>query len=103
MTRYLCSELVVLKRGETDTIVNLEEIWSDGAAIEMDDGVEIGKQVELVCQENRLAGKIAGAEKHEFGWRIELKFLPATRWSPEVFRPQHMIDPDDLPGKKSPA
>jgi hypothetical protein len=103
MTRYLCSELVMLKRDVTQTVVNLEEIWSDGASIEMDDGIEIGKQIDLVCGENQLTGTVARAEKHEFGWRIELQFLPGSRWTPEMFRPGHMLDPNDLTGKKSEA
>jgi hypothetical protein len=103
MTRYLCSELVVLKRDGADTVVNLEEIWSDGASIEMDEGIELGKQIDLVCGENHLTGSVANAEQHEFGWRIELKFLPGSQWSPEMFRPGHMLDPNDLLGKKSEA
>jgi hypothetical protein len=103
MTRYLCSALVTLKRDSNETVVNLEEIWSEGAAVEMDDAVEIGRQVELVCGETCLIATVVSAGKHEFGWRMELKFLPDSLWSPELFRPEHMLDPNDLLGKKSTA
>ena len=100
MTRYLCSELVVLKYDGAETTVNLEEIWDDGAAIEMDNGVAAGQKVELLCGETRLPAKITLAAKHDFGWRVEMQFAPGTKWTPEVFRPQHMLDPQDLMGRK---
>jgi hypothetical protein len=98
--RYLCSELVALKREAVETVVNLEEIWDDGAAIEMDDGMVVGQIVQLKCGDSVFPAKVTLAAKHEFGWRVEMEFASGTKWSPEVFRPQHMLDPQELLGKK---
>jgi hypothetical protein len=99
--RYLCSELVVLKHDSSETTVNLEEIWENGAAIEMDNGMAVGEKVELLCGETRLAGKITLAAKHDFGWRVELGFAPGVKWTAELFQPQHMLNPQELKGKKA--
>jgi hypothetical protein len=102
--RYLCSELVALKRHAGETTVNLEEIWEDGAAIEMDEAAEgeidVGQKVELLCGETRLPGKITLAAKHDFGWRVELAFAPGIKWTAALFQPQHMLNPQELLGKK---
>jgi hypothetical protein len=102
VSRYLCSELVVLKQDAMQTVVNLEEIWSDGAALESDDPLAIGIAVELECGENRFKGTVVSATQHEFGWWIELSFSPETPWNPEIFRPGHMVDPETLKGEKVP-
>lgn len=99
--RYLCSELVVLKRGTTDSTVNLEEIWPDGAAIETDNALATGETVELKCGENRFPATITLVAKHEFGCRVEMEFARGVTWSPDVFHPQHMLDPQSLLAKKA--
>ncbi len=100
MSRYLCSELVVLKCDAAQTVVNLEEIWSNGAALESDDPIPVGAAVELECGESRFAATVSTAKQHEFGWWIELDFSPETPWKPEIFRPQHMVDPEELAAKE---
>jgi hypothetical protein len=99
--RFLCSELVVLKRGSRQSTVNLEEIWTTGAAIETDDVLETGETVELECGENRFPAAVTLVAKHEFGCRVEMEFPQGVAWSPEVFRPQHMLDPQSLAAKKA--
>jgi hypothetical protein len=94
--RYLCSELVVLKMNSADSIVNLEEIWRDGAAFESEDPVLDGVEIELRCGPAFFVGKVILAEQHEFGWRVEVEFSPLTPWSPEQFRPQHMLDVSEV-------
>lgn len=89
--RYLCSELVTLKVNSADCIMNLEEIWQDGASLESDDPVGDGASVELRCGAALFAGKVTQVERHEFGWRVEVEFSPLTPWNPEQFRPQHML------------
>jgi hypothetical protein len=99
--RYLCSELVVLQRGDDQATVNLEEIWTDGAAIETDDVLAMGEMVELQCGGNRFPAIITLVAKHEFGCRVEMDFAEGVTWKPEIFHPQHMLDPQTLLGKKA--
>jgi hypothetical protein len=95
--RYLCSELVKLSSGLT---VNLEEIWEEGAAIESDDELRVGDAIELKCGDHTFAGTVTLAMKHEFGYRVEMDFATGIRWTPGSFRPQHILDPQELAAKK---
>ena len=90
--RYLCSDLVTLRIGAVESTVNLEEIGQDGAAIESEDPIVDGVRVEVRCGSVFFSGKVVQVEQHEFGWRAEIEFSPLTPWSPEQFRPQHMLD-----------
>ena len=99
--RYLCSELVALRMNSADSIVNLEEIWRDGAAFESEEPVIDGAQVELRCGRVVFAGKVILAEQHEFGWRVEVEFSPLTPWNPAQFQPQHMLDVSALDESES--
>jgi hypothetical protein len=90
--RYLCSDLVTLRIGAAESTVNLEEIGRDGAAIESEDPIVDGVKVEVRCGAVFFSGKVTEVERHEFGWRAEIEFSPLTPWSPEQFRPRHMLD-----------
>ena len=92
--RYLCSELVTLRIAASASIVNLEEIWREGAILESEDAVEDGVGVEIQCSDVLFAGRVIQVEHHEFGWRVEVEFSAETLWDKERFQPQHMLDVD---------
>src|ERR1700742_606389 len=94
--RYLCSELVILKRGARETVVNLEEIWISGAVVESEEPLETGESVQIRAGTVRLSGTVSAVEQHEFGWRSEIQFSPLTPWRIDAFRPQHLLDPEEL-------
>ncbi|MEP6716381.1 MAG: hypothetical protein ABJC09_12480 [Terriglobia bacterium] len=71
-------------------IVNMEEIWVEGAVLECEESVTAGVQASIEWGGFRLAGLVAEAAAHEFGWRVELEFSPQTPWSPEAAPPAHM-------------
>jgi len=90
--RYLCSELVVLRTVAGESVVNLEEIWREGAVFESENPLEAGWKVELQCGGMRLHGVAAEVELHDFGCRVEMQFSPLTLWDPERFAPKHLLD-----------
>jgi hypothetical protein len=94
--RYLCSQLVALRSSAIDSIVNLEEIWTCGAMLESEEAVQEGAKGESRCERAFFAGRIVQVERHESGWRFEVEFSPLTPWSPEQFRPLHLLDPSKL-------
>jgi len=98
--RYLCSHLVTLTWGAGQCVANLEEIWQTGAVVECDQPVSAGGLGELRCGGTFFAGRLVSADAHEFGWRVELEFSPLTPWSPERFRPEHLLDLLELGGEK---
>lgn len=95
--RFLCSQLVGLTQNcgdsPAESIVNLEEIWTNGAILESETAVKQGVEVELRCGAAFFAGRVMDAEPHEFGWRVEVEFSAATPWDPAAFRPDHLLDP----------
>lgn len=92
---YLCSELVTLRINSDEFTVNLEEIWREGAVLESEGPIETGVRVEIRSSQAFFAGKVKQVEQHEFGWRAEVEFSPLTPWSPDLFRPQHLLDVSD--------
>jgi hypothetical protein len=94
--RYLCSQLVALRCGGETRTVNLEEIWESGAIFETEEPVSSSGWAEFRCGGFTLCGRLTRTEPHEFGWRIEMEFSPLTPWSPERFRPDHLLDPSEI-------
>ena len=90
--RFFCSQLVALRNNSIGSIVNLEEIWENGAVLESEEPVEEGSKIEIRCGAAFFAGRIVQVERHEFGWRFEVAFSPMTPWNPEKFQPEHLLD-----------
>ena len=95
--RYLCSQLVRLavSAGNAEW-VNLEEIWDDGAMLDCENEVELGLSAIISADDAEFSGGITAVEQYEFGWRVEMTFSPATRWTIEKWRPEHAVDADRL-------
>jgi hypothetical protein len=93
---YLCSQLVSLNTssgtGARDSVVNLEEIWDCGAILESEQAVDEGALIEIRCEQTFFSGKAVKVEKHEYGWRVEVKFSPMTPWKPDEFQPAHLFE-----------
>ena len=94
--RFFCSHLVALRNKSLEYIVNLEEIWRDGAVLESEEPVEEGSKIEIRCGAAFFAGRIVQVERHEVGWRFQVEFSPMTPWKPEEFQPEHLLDVTEL-------
>jgi len=81
-----------LRNNSIESIVNLEEIWENGAVLESEEPVEVGSKIEMRCGAAFFAGRIVQVERHEIGWRFEVAFSPMTPWNPEEFQPEHLLD-----------
>jgi hypothetical protein len=94
--RFFCSHLVALRNNSVESIVNLEEIWGNGAVLESEEPVKEGSRVEIRSGPAFFAGRIVQVERHEFGWRFEVEFSPMTPWKLEQFQPEHLLDVSEL-------
>jgi hypothetical protein len=89
--RFLCSDLVVLSIDGQARFVNLEEIWRSGAVVDADEGAALAASAELRTGTVTLEVLVERVESHEYGYRIELRFMDAE-WTPELFTPAHLTD-----------
>lgn len=93
---YLCSQLVELTIDGRGQWVNLEEIREDGAILEAEQELAKGAAARISAGTVVFEGRITDVRKEEFGWRIEIAFSPDTPWSPERWKPEHLLDPRTL-------
>jgi hypothetical protein len=95
---YLCSDLVVLRwnDGSDAAIVNLEEIWSQGAVIQMDSPLPAGTRVRLELEDCDYSGQVDACEFQKIGHYITLRFVGGDKWSPDIYTPEYLLDPAAL-------
>ncbi len=95
--RYLCSDLLRVRGpGGWSGWVNLEEIWDRGAVLESESPIELQQKLLLQKQGGKIWGAVEECAEHAFGYRIQVKFLFDQKWSPALFRPEHLFDPNGL-------
>jgi len=97
--RYLCSQLATLTIDGQAQWVNIEEICETGVILECETPVAAGVSAMLTAEEAAFQGRVLDARQDEFGWRAEMEFSPETPWSPERWRPDHLLDPAALKQK----
>ena len=98
--RYLCSHVATLTVGDAAWPVLIEEIGPLGAILECEEEIPAAAFAQLECGGPFFAGVLSKAAAHEFGWRSEIAFDPQTPWSPEIFRPSHLLDLQQMKGPK---
>jgi hypothetical protein len=94
--RYLCSQLATLTLDGQAQWVNIEEICETGVVLECETPVAAGVAATLTAEEAAFQGRVMDARQDEFGWRVEMEFAPESLWSPERWRPDHLLDPAAL-------
>jgi hypothetical protein len=91
--RYLCSELIDLtfSNGRRHS-ANLEEIGENSALVLTERPVPRGARLNINCGNHTLKG-IASACRFDklLGYFVEIRFTPASRWSPQWFTPEHFL------------
>jgi hypothetical protein len=99
--RMLCAELVRIRwrapEGHTQTaIAILQEISPSGACLEVQRPIPRRAPLSLAYPAGELRGNVRYCIPGDTGYSIEVRFEPASRWSPQRFKPQHMFDPQRL-------
>jgi len=107
--RYLCSELVevqwVDEFGQRQELTaNLEEIWSRGAQLLMELPVRPGTRLGFKTRGPFFEGRAIRCDADPLGYFVTVAFNRDIRWSPELYRPAHLLDPSKVkpqPGRKT--
>jgi hypothetical protein len=100
-TRMLCADLVRVEWELHDgapqsATANLEDISPTGACLQME--APIPPEATLVVQHRRgvLHGRVKYCVFREIGYFIGVAFDTGTKWSPQEFEPEHMLDLREL-------
>jgi len=101
MGACLCSELVTARwmnafGQRQETVVNLEEIWAEGATLQFEYPMRPGAEVEFLGGSSRFVGTVAESRSDFVGHFVEIRFADGYRWSRELYEPDHFFDPASL-------
>jgi hypothetical protein len=97
MKTFLCSHLVTLRWNAGETCANLERISRDVATVNAEQPVPVGEAVRIVARDFEIRdfeikGTVARCALELLGHEIEVAL--EEHWSPDLFLPDHMFDPD---------
>ena len=97
----LCSELVTARWTDAfdqrqEAVVNLEEIWPEGAILQFEYPMRPGVGVEFLCGPTRFEGAVTESRSDFVGHFVEIQFADGCRWSRDLYEPDHFFDPKSL-------
>ena len=94
--RWMCSHLVrLLFLGEpqlSETAL-LEEIGADCALVAVESAYPIGSVVNITADGLEIRSRVAECRARENDFCLDLRFDEGIRWSPELWRPDHLYLP----------
>jgi hypothetical protein len=94
--RFMCSELVnILIRYEDQTvqeaIANLEDISRSGACVQLDEAVNLGADIEIVCAACRFKGKVRNCRFDGGRYDVGVAFDKPGAWDISRYQPAHLL------------
>jgi hypothetical protein len=103
--RLWCSELVQIWQkveGRWKRIGSgvLEDISHSGACVQMEDPVAKGSTLRIRSEEWKVEGEVRYCVYRDIGYYVGLKLDEDSKWSEDLFRPQHLVDPAKVTPKK---
>ncbi len=105
-TRMMCAELVELDWKDKGSrrhrcVGNLEDISLAGACVQLERAVPVGTNMALHYGGGALHGAVQYCIYRDQSYFVGVEFKESSRWSPEQFRPEHMLDPRELTARPS--
>lgn len=99
--RLLCAELVqVTFRSESGRqqrrVTNLEDISTTGLCLQSETRIPEETKVTVNYGGGELFGRVRYCVFREIGFLIGIEFDPGCRWSKNIFKPEHLLDPQGL-------
>src|SRR5271155_1181649 len=99
--RMLCADLVHVTWLDNAVASTREAVLEDisplGACVQVERQIPLGVEITIIAEvenESRsLCGVVSYCLYRDFGYFVGIRFLDQAHWSSQVFRPEHMIDP----------
>ena len=94
--RFMCADLVKVRiqdGGEArEVVANLEDISASGACIQLEAAAQEGADVEMICANCRLRGKVRYCRFSQVGYDVGIAFNQPGSWDRQRFVPKHLLD-----------
>jgi hypothetical protein len=74
----------------------LEDISASGACLQTEHPIPVGAEICWASPLQWFTGLVRHCSYREVGYFIGIEFLPGCKWSEEEFRPQHLLDLEEL-------
>lgn len=103
--RLWCSDLVHVSlkqngRWKRVGVGILEDISPSGACVQVDDPVVKGSQIRIQADQWKVEGEVRYCVYREIGYYIGVHLDENSKWSKEMFRPKHLMDPSKVATRK---
>ena len=79
----------------------LEDISESGACLQLELAVPLGVSIEWSTPNQAFSGHVRYCVYREIGYFVGVEFDPASKWSEESYKPQHLLDLEKLIKEKS--
>ena len=99
--RLLCADLVEVEWTDAGGkrrrgVANLEDISATGVCLQMEIPVPLRASVSLRLPDDDVRGDVRYCVHREIGYYIGVEFDEGTRWTANMYKPQHLFDPQKL-------
>jgi hypothetical protein len=99
--RLLCAELVEIvwndKSGrQRRRVANLEDISLSGICLQVENVVPEGTLLAMRYGDGELLGTVRYCALRDGAYFLGIRFEEGCRWSTQHFRPEHLLDPQEL-------
>jgi hypothetical protein len=99
----MCAHLVAVQMrdaaGTHEVIANLEDISPSGACIQLETAAAEGADIEIVCAQCRLKGRVRYCRFVGIGYDVGVAFDEPESWTRERFEPEHLLQLPELPAR----
>ena len=97
----LCAELVQVAWKDQSgrprrRVANLEDISLTGICLQMENKVPEGTLLSMRYGDGELVGTVRYCAFRDNAYFVGIRFEEGCRWSTRHFRPQHLLDPQEL-------
>lgn len=102
----MCSHLVrlvFLGEPQLSETALLEEIGADRALVAVDTAYPAGSVVDVTADGFEIRSRVAACRARDNDFCLDLRFDEGIRWSPELWRPDHLYLPASVATKKRKA
>lgn len=104
----MCADMVAVQWKDESGVERqatalLDDISISGACLNLDSPLPLGATVVIEYRKGRFEGSVCYCFFREIGYYIGVHFKPATKWSPQQYRPRHLLDVKKLLPRRTAA